>query len=73
MWEDENYVLIRDKSDKEIGEQFNLSEGELTKSIDAALAILKTSRDQRPKPRLDDKILTSWNGLMLKGLVDAYR
>lgn len=73
LWEDENYVLIRDKSDKEIGEQFNLSEAELTKSIDAALAVLKTSRDQRPKPRLDDKILTSWNGLMLKGLVDAYR
>ncbi|WP_337251604.1 thioredoxin domain-containing protein [Maribacter halichondriae] len=30
-------------------------------------------RNKRNRPRLDDKILTSWNGLMLKGLTDAYR
>ena len=29
-------------------------------------------RNKRAKPRLDDKTLTSWNGLMLKGYVDAY-
>ncbi len=30
-------------------------------------------RAKRTRPGLDDKILCSWNGLMLKGLVDAYR
>lgn len=30
-------------------------------------------RDKRVKPGLDNKILCSWNGLMLNGLVDAYR
>jgi uncharacterized protein YyaL (SSP411 family) len=30
-------------------------------------------RADRIRPGLDDKILCSWNGLMLKGLVDAYR
>lgn len=30
-------------------------------------------RANRIKPGLDNKILCSWNGLMLKGLVDAYR
>jgi uncharacterized protein len=30
-------------------------------------------RAKRIRPGLDDKILCSWNGLMLKGLVDAYR
>ncbi|AFK01587.1 protein of unknown function DUF255 [Emticicia oligotrophica DSM 17448] len=30
-------------------------------------------RAKRVRPGLDDKILCSWNGLMLKGLVDAYR
>ncbi|RUS20704.1 Six-hairpin glycosidase-like protein [Endogone sp. FLAS-F59071] len=27
---------------------------------------------KRPKPHLDDKILTSWNGLMISGLTQAY-
>jgi uncharacterized protein len=30
-------------------------------------------RAKRIRPGLDDKILCSWNGLILKGLVDAYR
>lgn len=34
---------------------------------------LRKVQDQRPKPFLDDKILTSWNALMLKGYCDAYR
>lgn len=34
---------------------------------------LLVKRAERIRPGLDDKILCSWNGLMLKGLVDAYR
>ena len=30
-------------------------------------------RSKRSKPRLDDKSLTSWNAIMLRGYVDAYR
>jgi len=30
-------------------------------------------RERRVKPQRDDKILTSWNGLMISGLVDAYQ
>lgn len=30
-------------------------------------------RDKRVRPGLDDKILTGWNAMMLKGYVDAYR
>ncbi|MGK6351974.1 thioredoxin domain-containing protein [Parapedobacter sp. DT-150] len=30
-------------------------------------------RSQRVRPGLDDKLLTSWNALMLKGFLDAYR
>lgn len=36
-------------------------------------AQLLEQRNTRVRPGLDDKILCSWNGLMLKGLVDAYR
>lgn len=72
-WENGNYVLIRDKSDKEIAEAFNISVAELKTQINKNLNTLKDERNKRSRPRLDDKILTSWNGLMLKGLVDAYR
>lgn len=34
---------------------------------------LFTIRDNRIKPGLDNKIICSWNGLMLNGLVEAYR
>ncbi|MFC4218735.1 thioredoxin domain-containing protein [Flagellimonas marina] len=73
LWEEGNYVLIKDKSDAEIAEKFNISVSELKTKMDNALGILKKERAKRAKPRLDDKILTSWNGLMLKGLVDAHR
>ena len=35
--------------------------------------ILYIKREKRSKPRLDDKCLTSWNAIMLKGYVDAYK
>ena len=73
FWEKGNYVLIRDKSDIEIAEKYGIAPPDLKQKMDAALSTLKEKREERPKPRLDDKILTSWNGLMLKGLVDAYR
>lgn len=40
---------------------------------DKMFGVLMAERDKRIRPGLDDKILCSWNGLMLKGLVDAYR
>ncbi|MBA4745878.1 MAG: thioredoxin domain-containing protein [Muricauda sp.] len=72
-WEEGNHVLIRDKNDEEIAEKFKITVPTLITKINESLAILKKERSKRSKPRLDDKILTSWNGLMLKGLVDAYR
>ena len=73
FWEEGNYVLIRDKSDQEIANKHGISIDDLKKVIENSLTTLKKERNKRPRPRLDDKILTSWNGLMLNGLVDAYR
>ncbi|WP_432797115.1 DUF255 domain-containing protein [Poriferisphaera sp. WC338] len=35
--------------------------------------VLKEARDERKQPRLDDKVIVSWNGLAIKGLADAGR
>ena len=43
------------------------------KEYQAALQKLASKRSERVRPGLDDKILASWNGLLLKGLTDAYR
>ena len=41
--------------------------------IDRALAMLFEVRSHRVRPGRDDKVLTSWNGLMIKGMATAGR
>lgn len=41
--------------------------------IDAARQILFAAREQRIRPARDEKILTSWNGLMIRGMAIAGR
>ena len=72
-WEHQNYVLIRDAEVSEIAEKHTCTEKEVSKIIARSLKRLKKEREKRDTPKLDDKILTSWNGLALKGLTDAYR
>jgi uncharacterized protein YyaL (SSP411 family) len=73
LWEHGNYVLIRDESDEAIAKKHKLSVSEVNEIITECKQILNKLRGNRNRPRLDDKILCSWNGLMLKGLTDAYR
>ncbi len=72
-WEHGNYVLIKDIPDIEIAAKHALTLLELDVLMADCKKVLNSEREKRNPPRLDDKILTSWNGLMLKGLVDAYR
>ena len=73
FWEKELYVLIRNQSDAEFAKKNKLTKKELKDKIRSWKSILKTTRNKRSKPNLDDKILTSWNALMLQGYVDAYK
>jgi uncharacterized protein YyaL (SSP411 family) len=74
IWvEEEKYVLIRDQSDSEILETFSISASTLQQKKEHWKTTLLNFRNKRAKPRLDDKTLTSWNALMLKGYVDAYK
>ena len=72
-WEHETYNLHRTKSDKEISKQHGLTEEALAEKVDNWQDLLLKTRENKSRPRLDDKTLTSWNALMLKGYIDAYR
>lgn len=72
-WENGNYVLIQSESLETIAQRFNLEVIELQNKKENWEKLLCASREKRKKPRLDDKCLTSWNALMLKGFVDAYK
>ena len=72
-WEHGNYVLIRDKTEEEITQKHKISIEELNDTLLRCKSILAKHREKRPKPRLDDKVITSWNALMLKGYADAYK
>ena len=71
-WEDENYVLIKNRSDVEFSKEFNVSKEDIIKKKNVWKNILIRSRGKRARPNIDDKILASWSGLMINGLVDAY-
>ena len=73
LWEDENYVLIQNKSLQEIAKSNTITVSNLQKKKLFWEQILYIKREKRSKPRLDDKCLTSWNAIMLKGFVDAYK
>tara|TARA_R110002074_G_scaffold44775_1_gene116352 strand:+ start:21346 stop:23379 length:2034 start_codon:yes stop_codon:yes gene_type:complete len=73
FWEHDNYVLIRKDSEEAIIKKHNITSGYLKEKINYWKSILLKEREKRDRPRLDDKILTSWNALMTKGYADAYR
>jgi len=72
-WEHKNNILHRKSSNEKVAKKFDLTADQLSKKIDDAKIILMSARGERIRPGLDDKILTSWNALMLKGYTDAYR
>ncbi len=73
LWEDENYVLIQNQSIETIAKLNQLTTTELETKKKIWERLLYNEREKRSKPRLDDKCLTSWNALMLKGYIDAFK
>ena len=73
FWEHDNYVLIRNQSLEDIAKQQNVTLDFLEQKKKTWEQKLYIERKKRNPPRLDDKCLTSWNAIMLKGFVDAHK
>jgi uncharacterized protein YyaL (SSP411 family) len=72
-WEHGVNILYRVENEEAFAQKHNLSVQDFQDKLANWQKTLMKAREKRVRPGLDDKILTSWNGLMLKGLVDAYR
>lgn len=70
-WEHSN-ILHRTKSINQILKKYNLKQDEFENIIINSKKKLLKERTKRVRPGLDDKVLASWNAIMLKGLVSAY-
>ncbi len=72
LWEHENYILLRNDDNAEIAKRNNISTDDLQQIIEDCKKHLLSIREKRIRPGLDNKIITSWNSLMLKAYIDAY-
>src|SRR4029077_5616342 len=61
-------ILHRPKPEDEAAAAEGLSSAELASWISMARCKLYGFREKRVRPGLDDKVLTSWNGLMIHAL-----
>ncbi|MEY2479854.1 MAG: hypothetical protein QOI04_781 [Verrucomicrobiota bacterium] len=64
-------ILIQRHTVAETAKHFQKSEDEVRHSLAQSREKLLSIRSKRPRPHLDDKIITSWNGLMISAFARA--
>jgi len=73
FWEDEKYIPLRTETDEFFRKKQNWSAIELEENIAKINEKLLKVRNNRVRPGIDRKCLTSWNALLISGLCDAYQ
>jgi len=63
----------RPRSDEDVAAQFRITPEEMRKTLRASREKLMAVRSKRVRPLLDDKVLTSWNALMISAFARASR
>jgi len=65
-------ILYKAHSISETSNKFERSTDEINNLLEDSKKALFDAREKRPQPHKDDKILTSWNGLMISAFAKAY-
>ncbi|MEO8438648.1 MAG: thioredoxin domain-containing protein [Spartobacteria bacterium] len=64
-------ILIQRHSVSETAKQFKVSDEKTQQLLAESRKLLLAVRAKRPRPRVDDKIVTAWNGLMISAFARA--
>lgn len=72
-WEHGQNILLRTVTDEVFAEQHHLTLSELNNRVQRVQSKLMKVRQQRIRPGLDHKCLTSWNALLITGFVEVYK
>ena len=64
-------ILIQRHAVAETATHFKKSEDEIRQSLARSREKLLSIRNKRPRPHLDDKIISAWNGLMISAFARA--
>ncbi len=70
-WLNAKNVLYESHSLTETAKKFGRTEAQTSQILNEAKQKLFTQRSLRPRPPVDTKIITSWNGLMISALAKA--
>lgn len=71
-WEDNKNILFREHKASVFAQKNDYTASEFQIHLKSAEKKLMAVRNKRIRPSTDDKILTSWNSLMVIGYLDAY-
>ncbi|MED5434701.1 MAG: thioredoxin domain-containing protein [SAR324 cluster bacterium] len=66
-------IPTRPRSDADVAAQFRITPEEMRETLRTAREKLMAVRSKRVRPLLDDKVLTSWNALMISAFARASR
>jgi uncharacterized protein len=72
-WEHGNNILVVAEDMEKLAPKYAYTPEQAFEKLAKTEQILLKEREKRARPGLDDKILTSWNALTIKGLLDAYK
>jgi uncharacterized protein YyaL (SSP411 family) len=70
---EERNILHVDEDAEVIAKLLGVSRERLIEALDRGKRILFARREERIKPHRDEKMLTAWNGLMMRSFADASR